>query len=63
MSLSAQDLDGLRDLQAKADEFTQAVFDWVAPLDQRHLLSHLYDFKARIDEAVKEIEAGNDTRS
>lgn len=56
MTLNKSDLEGLKELKQKADDFTSAIFDWVAPLDQRGVLSTMYDFKSVIEKKIEELE-------
>jgi len=55
--LTPDDLDGLRDLQEKTDEFTQLIFDWVSSLNRVDVLHMLYDFKTSITEKIETLEA------
>lgn len=52
MTLTKRDIEGLEKLLEQSDEYTSVIFDWVAPLDQRHLLGHLYDFKSKIEAQI-----------
>jgi uncharacterized protein YrrD len=55
-SITSSDLEGLQRLKQKTDAYVQEVFDWVAPLQQHHVLGLLYDFRGRIETAITLLE-------
>jgi hypothetical protein len=56
-TLTDRDKEGLEDLISKTEDFISLVFDWVAPLNQRHMLGELYDFKRQAEDALNELGA------
>ena len=56
MSLHHNDIKGLEDLLEQSEQFTQDIFDWVAPLNQRHMLGQMYDFRTAIESKIAQLK-------
>lgn len=60
MALTTDDIDGLKELLEKTEEFTSDIFDWVAPLGHQSQLGQLYSFRQAIADKIQELEAQSD---
>lgn len=50
----AEDIEGLENLLAETEEFTQSVFDWVGELGKTGFLAQCYDFKQAVEDRLRE---------
>ena len=64
--MTEKDIDALKALLIKSEEFTQEIFDWVGPLKKQYMLNVIYDFQMAIEDKITELkkeETNDDTNA